>query len=502
MKKIFYFISIVLIGINVYISAWLALHGDLFFFPDQARDMLLLENTISKQPITLIGPRSLGIPGLFHGPLWMYLNVPAYIIGKGNPAVIGLFWVMLFVITIGIVYIVAKKLFNISVGLLSALLFSTLFLSEISQLTNPYIAVMLFPLFFYTAILYIRHLYVRYLLLSVLLLGLMIQSQMAFGGPILVVYTLFLLYWLIQRKKIVHIFTLSLIVVPLSTFILFDLRHKFLQLQVITTYLTKSAQSNHFIDSTLFYMRARDLVGSNLGYLTHEHLLLTLLLIVFAGYAVFIYFKNKKNDNVLVYGMFLLFYVGYWILSFLYKGSLWTWYHYQFIPVLCILFCSTYLVVNKKLFLIIFICFYGVLMFDQLKGFQETRAHFIGKNTASWTLYKNMAEEAYKNETSDFGYFVFEDDSLGYRGEYALRYMEKKYPQIKAISNSKKEHTVIFVASSENISWWMANKTKIQAKPKSIIPFSGEYRIEKYILTDEDRRLQSDPTLINNLFFR
>src|SRR5688572_10815215 len=91
-SKNLFLLVLFFILLNILLSSWYVLHNDLVFNSDIARDFLLFEE-ISQKKIVLIGPRASGIPGLFHGPLWLYVNYPAYIIGQGNPVVVGWWWV-------------------------------------------------------------------------------------------------------------------------------------------------------------------------------------------------------------------------------------------------------------------------------------------------------------------------------------------------------------------------------------------------------------------------
>jgi len=138
-----------IILISLFFASWFAIHGDIVFHTDIARDFLLMEDVVRNKPITLIGPRSGGIPGVFHGPLWTYLNVPAFILGNGNPAIVGWFWVLLFTINILIVYKVGSKIFSKETGLIAAALTSIISAFSVPGYFNPFGAVMFAPLFFY-----------------------------------------------------------------------------------------------------------------------------------------------------------------------------------------------------------------------------------------------------------------------------------------------------------------------------------------------------------------
>jgi len=99
-------------AICIYISGWYVFHGSIVFHTDIARDFLLIEDIVKNKPLTLIGPRSGGIPGVFHGPLWLYLNVPAFVIGTGNPVTVGWFWMMLSIINLIVIFMTAQNLFR------------------------------------------------------------------------------------------------------------------------------------------------------------------------------------------------------------------------------------------------------------------------------------------------------------------------------------------------------------------------------------------------------
>src|SRR3990167_3534873 len=90
MKSLTYLFFLLFIMLNIYFSAYPVLHGEVNFLSDVARDFLLLREIDAKK-IILIGPRS-NASGLFHGPLWSYLNYPVYKIVQGNPVAQAWFW--------------------------------------------------------------------------------------------------------------------------------------------------------------------------------------------------------------------------------------------------------------------------------------------------------------------------------------------------------------------------------------------------------------------------
>src|SRR6266567_938188 len=119
---LFGFVCFLIVLYSLFLSSAAVRNGDIGFNTDLARDFLLLQNIQDTHKLTLLGPRSGGIPGVFHGPLWAYINLPAYLIGHGDPVAVGWFWIGLIAVLIGITYFVGKKLVNNTVGLVAAVL--------------------------------------------------------------------------------------------------------------------------------------------------------------------------------------------------------------------------------------------------------------------------------------------------------------------------------------------------------------------------------------------
>lgn len=106
LKRGFLLLFSLAIFINLFLAAWYVLHDDIILSADIARDFSLFKEIDAKK-IILIGPRS-SVSSLFHGPLWLYLNYPAYLLGKGDPVVVGYYWVFLTIIFLIASFIIAK----------------------------------------------------------------------------------------------------------------------------------------------------------------------------------------------------------------------------------------------------------------------------------------------------------------------------------------------------------------------------------------------------------
>ncbi len=302
----------IVILISLVFASWFAIHGDIVFHTDIARDFLLMEDVVRNKPITLIGPRSGGIPGVFHGPLWTYLNIPAFILGNGNPAVVGWFWVLLFAINVFIVYKVGSKMISADVGWITAAIASVISAFSVPGYFNPFGAVMFAPLFIYFLFKYIQTNNIKDLLWSLFILGIVIQFQMAFGVPILVLVVPLLIFLVIRNKKFLHIFSLLILLIPLSTFILFDLKHQFLQTKSVLNYMTGKDIAGKIDRPFNDILRSRidSIIHVGPGFITKDNAILLYIALAMLGFSAYKIIKDKKEDNVkLYYFLFIYFFI-------------------------------------------------------------------------------------------------------------------------------------------------------------------------------------------------
>jgi len=486
------------------------IRGSIIFHTDIARDFLLMEDIlISKKP-ALIGPRSGGISGVFHGPLWLYINLPAYIIGQGNPVVVGWFWVFLFILSLCVTYWVGKKLVSKDVGLTSVLFVAISTSGSISSLFNPFGAFILSPFFFFLFVRYLQKQKVKYLLLCLFILGLIIQFQMAFGVPILVLASIPLLRSIIKSKKYLHILTPLILLIPLSTFILFDLRHQFLQTTSVMNYVRGVENMGKLkvsdVNFLLFiYSRVKEMTFSGIGMFTSGNVFISifaLLLILFFFIRVFPRKQNKLKD-ILFYIPY--FYIGYWIITLVFKGTIWSYYYWPFFPILAIFFATLFhRQSNKYLTYLLITIFIFINGFFSLKSIISEKGNYI--RTGSWLFYFSQAKTIYQDTKEDFGYYIYTADQYGYSSRYAMNYGQKLYSKNKAYPYQKKQTTYLIIFPSTNPytseHWWKKNQVKIDQNPDKVFKFSDGSYIEKYVLSDEEQKIQSDQNLINNLIFR
>lgn len=497
-----------LIAVNILLSAWWFLHGDIHYDIDISRDFLVMGEMIKNKQLTLIGPHSGVVGGVFHGPAWYYLNLPAFFIGQGNPMFMAWFWWGLSVLTSVIVGWVGYKLFNPKTGFLAALLYSANSILNpsigLKQFFNPYGAVMLSPLFFYFFIKYLKVKKPIDLLIAFFLLGFIIQFQMAFGIPVLAVIVVFLAYFLFKRKRLKHWFIFPVILLPLSTFILFDLRHDFLQTKSLLNFIFNTHQSGAV-------NLAQFLLSKLKATFTDSYFLLTQDNIVFAWiYSllfIVLFLTVKAIRRSIIYRFFIFLYFGYWIITFWFKGDMGT-YHWPFLPLIIILFAGLVNYLPKRIFGLIFI---PLLLWNVgigLAYIKDFKSDITERGINSWAYNQLVAETVFKDAAGeDFGYFIFTPDRWVYNQWYALEFIQQKYPKVHAYPFAKKRLTYLIIVDPPkdrfdiDSNGWKISHLKIK-KPASWSKKIDVISIQKYWLTDQEQALPVDPYLLNSTFFR
>lgn len=500
---------VVLIFINILLSAYWLLEGDIHYDVDVSRDLLVIDDIVRNRHFTLLGPRSGAIPGIFHGPLWFYVNLPAFLIGGGNPLVVGWFWLFLSIIFLLVVYWVAMKLFNLKTALLS-----TLFLSVNSIINpsiglknfyNPYGAIFLSPLFLYSFYRFVITVKVRYLILSLFILGLIIQFQMAFGLPILLLTSLFLIYFLFKKRKFHHFLAFFILLIPLSTFIIFDIKHDGLQYHALLQYLQESNKIQGSFISKLG-LRLNEFIYNFFDLISPGKNIITLFSTLFFLTAYMRIFRKSSGDKKTIYFLFGYLFLGFWVISLFYKGGVGN-YFWPFLPLAIIIFCSFYKVINNRFFIPIFILLYIINLYTGISAILNFKTDISKRGPHSWAFNLSVAKNIYEDAKGDFGYFTFSPDRFAYQQRYAMTYTSKLFPAINAFSSTKKPLTYLIEVDPPqdrpdlNGTNWRISDVKIDRQPNQTFRFDFVV-VEKYLLNNKEVRIQANPDLLDSVFIR
>ncbi|PJE63811.1 hypothetical protein COU89_01200 [Candidatus Roizmanbacteria bacterium CG10_big_fil_rev_8_21_14_0_10_45_7] len=501
-KKI-YILPLFISAVCVALAAAVLIKADILFHTDIARDFLLFEDVATNNPLTLIGARSGGIGGVFHGPLWLYLNMPAYLLTNGNPTLIGWFWFLLVLLAGLAVYWVGRKMFSPHIGLWATALYASCAINYAPVMFNPFGAVLLSPLFFYFLCRYLSRTRIFDLLATLFVLGCIIQFQIAFGGPILVITALMVLYSVFRSKKYTHFFGFLILLIPLSSYLLFELRHDFLQTRAVMGYIANSDRGKNFIWSLFFNRRLNGFLGEGIGvYLIPQLNIIIAALAVYIGWKV--YPRLSKKDK-LPYRTFAILYGGYWLLTLLFKGDILGYYTWQFLPMSLLLIASLTKHIPRLAYLLIASVIIINIGFSARNVWKLTPGP---QNQGSWQFYKVRAQKIFTDAPSQFGYFIFTPDQFGYSERYALHYLQGQYPHKVGEENVKKQTVYLLVAPPPddrpffNHTWWQAERVKITKKPVQTWNDGYNFKTERYQLTNKEQQVQPDSSLINSLIFR
>ncbi len=483
---------------------WYVFNGEAILSSDIARDFLLYSE-ITQKKIILIGPKS-SVMGIFHGPLWLYLNYPAYALGGGNPVVIEAFWIFLTFLFIYSCYFVGKNLFDKNTGYLFSAMVALYMFFHINQFYNPMGAMFLIPINFYFFIKYLQTYKKKFIIAYFLLLGLIIQFELAIGIPFLILSILYLFIKLIRSKYRKHLLAIFLVMIPLLNYVVFDIRHEFLLTNSILRYLSpESGDSIKYNYLYMLYDRLK-LMITNVEILRSDpgnRNLLTGLIFIFF---LVLQFRNKKYKQI--YFLFLYFYVGFYALTFINKGPVLYFYMFPLFPFVFLIFSSFITSKYKRVFLAIFIIVYCInltTLFKDIKIFTNT---YLGKSETSWKFLSTMANSLYQGPEEGFGYFVYTPDIIAYGPKYALFYEEKRHKNKKPVYFEKKKITYIVVAppAKDNpylsYEWWKEQRLNIKKDPIKTITFSNGYRIEKYELNNREVSESFDKGIDPGLSFR
>lgn len=501
-------VSFILIALNVLLSVYWLLQGDIHYDVDVSRDFLVIDDIVRNHHFTLLGPRSGAIPGIFHGPLWFYVNLPAFFISGGNPLVVGWFWFFLSIIFLLAVFLVAKKLFDFKVAILSALLLSVNSIVNpsigLKNFYNPYGAVFLTPLFFWWFYQYVSSIKVKYLILSLFILGLIVQFQMAFGIPVLITITIFLLFFLFDKKRLYHSLAYFILVIPLMTFIIFDLRHDGLQFNALVQSL---GQKNGSLDIILNISdRVRAVFFDFFDLFSPGKNIFTLFFTAIFFMSLWVTLKKATNSHLKIYWLFCLLFFGFWVVTLFYKGGVGN-YFWPLLPLAIIIFCSFFNYLNKKIFFAIFVIYYLINFFTGILAISSFQFDVNKRGPHSWAFNLQMAKKIYTDARQDFGYFNFSPDRFAYQQRYAMIYVKKFFPNINSYPSTKKPLTYLIEVDPPkdrpelNGLTWRISDIKIDRQPDQTSRFDFIV-VEKYKLNDEEVKIPTNPNVLDSVFLR
>jgi len=501
---------IVLLGLLLRSHAFLS--GDFYFLIDQGRDMLLAEQVVVDHKLMLIGARA-GFGGLFHGPLWIYLITPFFILSKGDPflTLIPLYTtVTVTLIIIG--YIIGSRLYGRSAGILIAffLAISQPLIADAQFTTNAHLMPIIFLCYLGSVIFYLRG-SSRALFGMFFCAGLGFQSEPAFAITLIPtsIIAIFLGRKLPGLKNLVAATILFL--TPLATFIFFDLRHEFLMTKAVFRLFGTHSESlkGYEAYSDIFY-RVQDRLSlfiSSFSMPIYDDRPLVFFLIVVIFCWAFLLMRKKTRIQGIEYYFLLFFQIGFFLLYIVYPFPIWSHYLLALVVSSSMLLVLSMKVISEqrlgRAIVVVFLCLALLSPVTWIIKSYFLTPPLVLTSDGSYYNQQKVVDWIYADANAQaFSYFVYTSGTLTYNMDYLVR-SHALNRSTQSLENQKSKLTYLIFYPTPDVNahnFWKVNvlHTKIVPVAKKIFP--GGILVEKLRITEAEEPV--DPNYNQNLLFR
>ena len=312
--------SILLVGILA-LAAFLRLYNieaKMRFIWDEGRDMLAIRHMLVNRDITLFGPfNEIGNKKDFFGVFHYYLMAPALWLAHYNPVGPAIFTAVLGIISVGLLYWLARRYYptHIALAITSLYAVSPLVVHQVSWPWNPNTTPFFALLFLLCLEMLKQHKRVAWSILAGFLLGLLFQLHY---------FTITLgLAWVLtmfsslnhqsSRRKIRHWITfISAFIFPNLTFVLFDLTHDHFYWNILKATLAGGTEQQ-YLTPTIYALLVNPLFYTKTvlqGLFEFPTFITGLLTLGFFALLFYSLFKLKPN----VVGWFTISWLGMMVL--------------------------------------------------------------------------------------------------------------------------------------------------------------------------------------------
>lgn len=420
------------------------------FFYDPGRDALVIHKIINDHKLTLIGPTS-GVEGIFIGPFYYYLQVPAYIVSGGDPSASATWLGFINALAIILIFFIGKKLFSASAGLIAAALFA--FSWDAVNFSRWFSNPSTIPFFVGLILLSIVNLKLtkRGIWLVIASLGIGLSLQLEAAAAIWFIPALLISLFVLKIKPKLKWTLISLGVFFLLALpqIIFDLKHDFLMTKAFYNFLIAEKSFKLSLAQTiqtrldLYLSTYKNALG--LSFI-HTLLVLTISLLSIIAVRRF----GGENLKHSFWGVYLLL---IWIFSTLVglifytgnNGYVWSYYLSGTIPALYLIIGFVASLWLKKFYLIPFVFLFLILCFNNnlntLKGYLGSG---IGPNTINYQVQKQAIDYIYKDALDqNFNVDVYVPPVIPVNYEYLFAWLgESKYKKLPEKENVPLLYTI------------------------------------------------------------
>jgi hypothetical protein len=477
------------------------LSGHSLFLPDQARDLLLVQNMVEDKKPPMIGARAMSGGYIFHGPFWIWILSVPFVLFQGDPLAISYVYVLISVSIIAFSFAAAYKLFGLKVATLTALFLTCSYtlINNVSGTTNAQLMPLVFVGYLYCLITYLRG-NKKLFFFALFFAGLGIQFQGIFAVPLvlyLLLVSLFTDRYILNIKRI--ILSGFIFMIPLATFVLFDVRHKFLIAQGLFRLLTDQKGLGvipGYEDYGNIGFRVTDRFFALLDtpysimYGTHQMLyVLFVASLIVAGVLLFRQ-KNMAQERK-VFSVLLLLPVFVYTLYIYFSYPIWEHYVFSIPVVIAFIFGIALDKISQNTYGRVIVVAIAVItlipLVQKLKMDYFTAGQTYAVSDGSYATQLAVADYIFTDANGEeFGYFVYSPQVFTYGMDYLLWWRGKNvYGYIPKSEKLKTFYLVMYppLTGDENAhAFWMKNVLKTNADVVSTKTFPGGIIVQKRML--------------------
>ncbi len=347
------------------------------------------------------------------------------------------------------------------------------------------------------------------------LAGLALQFETAFS---LVLFPTVIVFFVLNKIAIedLKIICLSLIsfVLSLTSFILFDLRHRFLMTHAIISAFGGGQKGSGYLGFTdRLISHLNGLIGVYKDPVFSQDLLSVLFLAAIFIFGLVLVLKNKKEKYRKEFIFLLFFPAVFFGFTMFYPYPVWPEYVFGLLVPVAFAFYLAVRTVWKNSFgkvlitLFFLITFFHVFVFLQNQYLTKyTRLNSAGsyqnqKAVVEW-VYQNAGRDA--SRSGNFGYFVYTPEVFTHGMDYLFYWYGKKNPTVTF--ESKKDVTTYLILyphlANDNgaYDFWKKNVLHTQGKVILTKTFYGGITVQKLSITASEPPV--DPNYYQGLIFR
>lgn len=472
--------------------------GDFLFLPDQARDLILVRDMILANKLPLIGARVMSGGLFFHGPLWIWMLGIPFFIFKGNPYFISWTFVLISMAIVVAGSFIALRLYGLKVGLLVGLFLvgSSALLGAVPGTTNAQVLPLVFVFYLYCLIIYLRG-NKKALYYAAFLAGLGIHFEGIFSAllfPFLFFVSVFTDRYIANIKR--AIIALIAFFLPLTTYLLFDLRHQFLMTKGLIRFLTPGTNSpikgyeQYANIGFRVYDRLANIINMPYAVLPGNDKLLFILLIISLFGTFWLVFDKKASTQFSKEFIVLLSLPIYiYLLYIFFPYPIWEQYVFSIPVIVSFIFALSISQFSRYRYgwtigiIIVILLLIPIKYKLQIYYFSNSQSEYANSD-GLYTNQLRVVDYIFKDANGQkFGYFVYAPQVFTYGMDYLLWWRGKyKYKYLPDSKKNKIFYLIMYpplVGDEGAHRFWIKNTIRTKASVLGRKEFRGRIIVEK-----------------------